>query len=55
MTKNDAAAREIAKALGIYHRTVLQVRKIRNISAYAPTRSRPRLLTTRDARVMEPS
>ena len=37
MTNNDASARGIAKELGICHRTVLQVRKKRNISASKTT------------------
>ena len=53
MTKNNFSAREISKKFGICHRTVLQVRKRRNVSAPEPKKSRPRLLTDRDARAME--
>ena len=53
MSNNDALAWQIAKAVGTCHRTMLQVRKRRNISASAPTRSRPWLFTARDAQVME--
>lgn len=53
MTHKSVSARQIAKTLGICHRTVLQVRKRRNISAPAPPKSRPRLLSNRDARAME--
>ena len=53
MTNNDASARKIAEALGVCHRTVLQVRKTRHICASALTRSRARFFTARDTRAME--
>lgn len=53
MTYNNYSAREIAKKLGICHRTVLQVKKRKNISPQAVKKSRPCLLSERDARTME--
>lgn len=53
MTENKDSARKIARTLGICHRTVLQVRKRRNIDAPEVKKSRPNLLTNRDARAME--
>lgn len=53
MTKNNDTAHKIAKILGICHRSVLQVRKRRNVDAPEVQKSRPRLVTNRDARAME--
>lgn len=53
MTKSIQSVREIARTLGICHRTVLQVRKRKNISGEGAQKSRKSLLTERDAWAME--
>ena len=53
MTNNNYSARQIVKKLGICHRTVLQVRKRKNLSTPDGEKGRLCLLPQRDARLME--
>ena len=53
MTSNDSSAREIAKTMGYMPPNRGSNSQKRNISAFAPIRSRPRSLTARNARGME--